>query len=62
MVALAIAWLRTYAREFEDEWQMLASKARKWLDDVDVAPPDRGAWMEAAAAFVRTSCGSSARA
>ena len=30
--ALAVAWLESMARALEDEWGMLAAKARRWLD------------------------------
>jgi hypothetical protein len=46
--ALAIAWLRRNASEFEDEWGMLARKARTWLDDVDVRLKRTTSWMDAA--------------
>jgi hypothetical protein len=51
--ALALVWLRTHARYVEEEWKMLAAKARAWLDDVDAVPPGRGAWVDAAADFLR---------
>jgi len=52
--ALALAWLRQHAREAESEWQMLAAKARKWLDDVSATPARGTAWMEAATTFLRS--------
>jgi hypothetical protein len=51
--ALALVWLRTHARHVEEEWKMLAAKARTWLDDVDAVPPGRGAWVDAASDFLR---------
>jgi hypothetical protein len=51
--ALALLWLRTEARLVEDEWSLLAAKARRWLDDTDAVPPGRGAWLDAAADFLR---------
>jgi Vault protein inter-alpha-trypsin domain/von Willebrand factor type A domain len=46
--ALALAWLRAHAADVEDQWRLLAAKARRWLDHVSAVPPDRGAWMDAA--------------
>jgi Ca-activated chloride channel family protein len=51
--ALALAWLREHARDHTDEWKPLAIKARRWLDDVPAVPPGGGAWVDAAAAFLR---------
>jgi hypothetical protein len=50
--ALALAWLRHHAREAESEWQMLAAKARKWLDDAPATLACGTAWMEAATTFL----------
>ncbi|HSC27419.1 MAG TPA: hypothetical protein VLD67_09105, partial [Vicinamibacterales bacterium] len=52
--ALALAWLRAHARDAEEEWRLLAAKARRWLDDVEAVPPGRGAWVDAAAEFLGT--------
>jgi hypothetical protein len=52
--ALALAWLRQHAREAESEWQMLAAKARKWLDDAPATLACGTAWMEAATTFLRS--------
>ena len=51
--ALALVWLRTHARDMEDEWKLLSAKGRKWLDDVDAVPAGAGAWVDAAARFLR---------
>jgi hypothetical protein len=52
--ALALAWLRHHAREAESEWEMLAAKARKWLDDAPATFACGTAWMEAATTFLRS--------
>ncbi len=51
--ALALVWLRTHARHVEDEWALLAAKARAWLDNLAAVPAGGGAWHDAAAAFLR---------
>ena len=51
--ALALVWLRTRAGDVEDEWKLLAAKGRAWLDDVEAVLPGRGAWLDAAASFLR---------
>jgi hypothetical protein len=44
--ALALDWLARHAADGEDEWGLLAGKARDWLE----ATPEGGAfWMELAA-------------
>lgn len=52
--ALALVWLRTHARHVEEEWALLAAKARTWLDTLAAVPAGGGAWYDAAAAFLRT--------
>ena len=52
--ALALAWLRQHASGAESEWQMLAAKARKWLDDVPATSARGIAWIDAAMTFLRT--------
>jgi Ca-activated chloride channel homolog len=47
--ALALAWLDEHARDVEDEWRLLATKARKWLEGTSARPADRGTWVEAGA-------------
>lgn len=51
--ALALVWLRTQARHVEDQWSLLAAKARRWLDVTTAVPPGRGVWLDAAAGFLR---------
>jgi hypothetical protein len=51
--ALALVWLRAHAPHVEDEWKMLAAKARAWLNDVEAVPAGRGAWVDAAADALR---------
>jgi Ca-activated chloride channel family protein len=51
--ALAIAWLERNAMDQQDEWRMLADKARRWLDSTNAVPPMGGRWVEAAREFVR---------
>jgi Ca-activated chloride channel family protein len=50
--ALALAWLRAHAADAEDQWRLLAAKARAWLDAVGSVPSDGRAWIEAAATFL----------
>jgi hypothetical protein len=47
--ALALAWLDDHARAAEDEWRLLAEKARRWLGSVTSRPADGGSWAEAGA-------------
>ncbi|MES1244016.1 MAG: VIT domain-containing protein [Acidobacteriota bacterium] len=51
--ALALAWLRTHARPVEQEWALLAAKAQAWVDRAGAAPARGGAWIDAAADFLR---------
>jgi hypothetical protein len=51
--ALALAWLRTHARHVEEEWALLAAKAQTWIDHAGAAPARGGAWIDAAADFLR---------
>jgi Ca-activated chloride channel family protein len=44
--ALALAWLEENAANAEDEWRLLAAKARKWLNATSAVPPDGGAWID----------------
>ena len=46
--ALAIAWLQLRVADMEVEWQLLADKARGWLDQVPARPTGSRTWMEAA--------------
>jgi Ca-activated chloride channel family protein len=52
--ALAVAWLELHAASARDEWQMLASKARKWLDHTPAVPADGGTWLDFAREFSKT--------
>jgi len=51
--ALALAWLRTHASHVEEEWALLAAKARAWLDQAAAVPGRGGSWIDAAADFLR---------
>ncbi len=55
--ALALAWLEEYARDAEDEWRLLAEKARKWLGGVTSRPADGGSWAEAGARLLAAKSG-----
>ncbi len=46
--ALALAWLDAHARDVEDEWRLLATKAQKWLEGTAARPADGGTWVDAA--------------
>jgi hypothetical protein len=50
--ALALAWLQLNASEWQDEWQYLGAKARKWLDDVDARPRGGRTWIDLARRFL----------
>jgi hypothetical protein len=47
--ALAVSWLECHAADAAQEWQLLALKARRWLDGVSTAPAG-GSWLDAARA------------
>jgi len=47
--ALALAFLEREAFSNRDEWELLATKARRWLSGVTVTPPDGGEWSDFAA-------------
>jgi hypothetical protein len=49
--ALALAWLRENAADFEDEWRLLAAKARQWLSRSPARPAGGRTWVELATAF-----------
>lgn len=51
--ALALVWLTEHAAENEDEWRMLAAKARRFLDGVAAVPASRGPWIDEARRFER---------
>jgi Ca-activated chloride channel family protein len=44
--AFALHWLETEAPGAEDEWRLLARKARAWLDASGVAPARDGTWRD----------------
>ncbi len=50
--ALALAWLHEHAGSVAVEWQMLAAKAREWIDNVAAVPPDGWTWIDAARRFL----------
>ena len=50
--ALALFWLERSAADEEDEWSLLARKARAWLDASGVLPPGGGPWKVFAAAIL----------
>jgi Ca-activated chloride channel homolog len=49
--ALALTWLRDNAADFEDEWRLLAAKARQWLARSSARPTGARTWIEFATAF-----------
>jgi hypothetical protein len=51
--ALALAWLEQSAADRAAEWQLLAAKARAFLDRTTAVPPEGWTWSEAALEFVR---------
>jgi hypothetical protein len=53
--ALALAWLSKNARGVEDEWRLLAGKAKRWLDRTTCVPPRAATWVEEAAGVVQRS-------
>jgi Ca-activated chloride channel family protein len=50
--ALALAWLGRNATEAEDEWHLLALKARTWLDKTAAVPASGSTWIQAANQFL----------
>ena len=50
--ALALAWLEEHARDNEQEWRMLATKARTWLDGVTARPAGGKSWGDLSARLV----------
>lgn len=51
--ALAIAWLHLYEPASEEEWRLVADKARQWLGTVTRLAPDGSTWILAAEEFLR---------
>jgi Ca-activated chloride channel homolog len=49
--ALALAWLTEHAPETEEEWRLLAAKARRFLESVAAVPAGGGTWLEMATKF-----------
>jgi len=47
--AIAIAWLERHAGDTRHEWEMLAEKARRWLEACGAAPGGGVSWAELAA-------------
>jgi hypothetical protein len=56
--AFALFWLERSAADEEDEWSLLARKARAWLDASGVRAPGGGRWKAFAAATLTTGTGS----
>jgi Ca-activated chloride channel family protein len=53
--ALALAFLEREASSSRVEWDLLATKAQRWLAGVTVAPPNGGSWLDLARSeLVRT--------
>jgi hypothetical protein len=50
--ALALAWLQQHAARVEDEWRLVAEKARTWLRSASVVPVTGGSWEAAARAWL----------
>jgi hypothetical protein len=50
--ALALAWLGRNAADAEDEWRLLAIKARKWLDSTAAVAPGGSSWTQEAERFL----------
>jgi Vault protein inter-alpha-trypsin domain/von Willebrand factor type A domain len=46
--ALALHWLKTNAPALADEWRLIASKARHWLDSVSARPASGRTWSDEA--------------
>ena len=53
--AIALTWLRDHAADSEEQWRLLAVKARRFLDAVRRPGANAKFWLEAARAFVRTA-------
>ncbi len=46
--ALALVWLQEHAADFEDEWRLLAAKARQWLARSSARPATARSWLDQA--------------
>ena len=53
--AVALTWLREQAADAEEQWRLLAGKARRFLEAVSGAESDRAGWLTAAEAFLRNA-------
>lgn len=52
--ALALHWLKANASALADEWRLIATKARLWLDRVSARPPSGRSWSDEAVRQLRT--------
>ena len=50
--ALALVWLDVHGGHTRDEWQLLANKARRWLDVAAPVPLSGQTWMREAEAVI----------
>ena len=50
--ALALAWLGRNAADAEDEWHLLAIKARTWIDKTAAVPSSGSTWIREANRFL----------
>jgi hypothetical protein len=50
--ALALAWLARNAAEAEDEWHLLAIKARTWIGNTAAVPSSGSTWIREADQFL----------
>ncbi len=57
--ALALAWLEAHAADLEDQWRLLARKARAWLKGVSAAGPRGAVWLHAAEEFMKNASSAS---
>jgi len=49
--ALALVYLEKQAAEWQDEWELLAEKAERWLTRCQAKLADGGSWIDAASRF-----------
>jgi Vault protein inter-alpha-trypsin domain/von Willebrand factor type A domain len=50
--ALALAWLQLHAGGLQEEWRLLAAKARNWIEDAGAVAPGGSHWIDAATRFL----------
>jgi hypothetical protein len=50
--ALALAWLGRNAADAEDEWRLLAVKARTWIAGAAAVPSSGSTWTQEAERFL----------